>query len=173
MKREELQWCVLKWWMVLLFIAFQGRFTAGIAGSVGWKRVRRLCFASTLRPSPMGIFVFHPSVLGGCWTEQPSPECSLLPVQVPSSDFYKNFSKEVQVSQRYSRIAQSIWSSHMVEISDHLLPISKADMWSLWVGRCLHTLVACIAQPKSDPWQDRYLAKFRSHGIFGGYEGMK
>ena len=27
----------------------------------------------------------------------------------------------------------------------HLLPISKADMWSLWVGKCMHTLVTCIA----------------------------
>ena len=51
----------------------------------------------------------------------------------------------------------------MVEISDHLLPISKADMWSLWVGRCLHTLVTCIAQPKSDPRWGWYLVKFRSH----------
>ena len=52
----------------------------------------------------------------------------------------------------------------MVEIFDNLLPISKADMWSLWVGRCLRTLVTYIAQPKSDPWWGRYLAKFRSHG---------
>jgi len=58
---------------------------------------------------------------------------------------------------------------------DHLLPISKADMWSLWVGRCLHTLVTCIAQPKSDPRWGRYLVKFRSHGhgISGRCEGMK
>ena len=40
-----------------------------------------------------GVFVFHLSVLGGCWTEQPSLECSLLPVQVPSLDFYKSFFK--------------------------------------------------------------------------------
>ena len=60
----------------------------------------------------------------------------------------------------------SLWSSPMVEVSDHLFPISKADMWSLWVGKCLHTLVTCIAQPKSDPWRGRYLAKFRSHGIW-------
>ena len=113
-----------------------------------------------------GVFVFHPSVLSGCWTEQPSPECSLLPVQVPSSDFYKNFSKEVQVSQWYSRVSQSVWSSHMVEKYDHLLPISKADMWSLWVGRRLHTLVTCIAQPKGDPSRGWYLAKFRSHGTW-------
>jgi len=55
----------------------------------------------------------------------------------------------------------------MVEISDHVLPISKADMWSLWVGRCMHTLVTCIAQPKGDPCRGRYLAKFRSHGTWG------
>ena len=39
----------------------------------------------------------------------------------------------------------------MVEMSDHVLPISTADMWSLWVGRCMHTLVTCIAQPKGNP----------------------
>ena len=82
----------------------------------------------------------------------------------PARIFWKNFSKEVQVSQWYSWVAQSVWSSPMVEISDHVLPISKADMWSLWVGRCLHTLVTCISQSKSDPWWGRYLAKFRSHG---------
>ena len=70
------------------------------------------------------------------------------------------FSKKVQISQRYSRVAQSVWSSPMFEKSDHLLPISKADMWSLWVGRYLHT---CIAQLKSDPWRGQYLAKFSSH----------
>jgi len=59
--------------------------------------------------------------------------------------FLQEFSKEVQVSQWYSRVAQSVWSSHMVEKYDHLLPISKADMWSLWVGKCMHTLVTCIA----------------------------
>ena len=80
--------------------------------------------------------------------------------------FLQEFSKEVQVSQWYSLVSQSVWSSHMVEKSDHLLPISKADMWSLWVGRCLHTLVTCIAQPKSDPRRGRYLAKFRSHGTW-------
>ena len=61
----------------------------------------------------------------------------------------------------------------MVETSDHLLPTSKAVMWSLWVGRCLHTLVTYIAQLKSDPRQGRYLAKFRSHGTWGILEGMK
>ena len=40
-----------------------------------------------------GVFVFHPSVLSGCWTEQPSPEYFLLPVQVPNSDFCKIFQK--------------------------------------------------------------------------------
>ena len=40
-----------------------------------------------------GVFVFHPSVLSGCWTEQPSPECSLLPVQVRNSDFARIFQK--------------------------------------------------------------------------------
>ena len=59
--------------------------------------------------------------------------------------FLQEFSKEVQVSQWYSRVSQSVWSSHMVEKSDHLVSISKADMWSLWVGRCMHTLVTCIA----------------------------
>ena len=55
------------------------------------------------------------------------------------------FSKGVQVSQWFSRVSQDVWSSHMVEKYDHLFPISKADMWSLWVGRCMHTLVTCIA----------------------------
>ena len=41
-----------------------------------------------------GEFVFHPSVLGDYWTEQPSPEYSLLPVQVPSSEFCKTFQKK-------------------------------------------------------------------------------
>jgi len=52
----------------------------------------------------------------------------------------------------------------MVEIYDHLLLNFKADMWSLWVERCLHTLVTCIARPKSDPRWCWYLAKFRSNG---------
>jgi hypothetical protein len=51
-------------------------------------------------------------------------------------------------------------------ISDHVLPTSKADMWSLWVGRCMHTLVTCIAQSKGDPYRGWYLAKFRSHGTW-------
>ena len=86
-----------------------------------------------------------------------------FPAQIFLQEF---FSKEVQISRWYSRIAQSVWSSPMVEISDRVLPISKADMWSLWVGRCMHTLVTCIARPKSDPCQGRYLAKFRSHGTW-------
>ena len=81
--------------------------------------------------------------------------------------FARSFlSKEVQISQWYSWVARSLWSSPMVEISDHVLPISKADMWSLWVGRCLHNLITCIAQSKSDPCRGRYLAKFRSHGTW-------
>ena len=36
----------------------------------------------------------HPLVLGGWRTEQPSPECFLLPVQVPSSEFCKFFQKK-------------------------------------------------------------------------------
>ena len=52
----------------------------------------------------------------------------------------------------------------MVEIYDHILLNFKADMWSLWVERCLHTLVTCIARPKSDPRWCWYLAKFRSNG---------
>ena len=79
--------------------------------------------AHTYGSGRWGVFVFHPSVLGGCWTEQPSPECSLLPIQVPAQIFIKKISKEVQVSQWYSRVAQSVRSSPMVEISDHVLPI--------------------------------------------------
>ena len=63
----------------------------------------------------------------------------------PPRIFARIFSKEVQVSQWYSWVTQSVWSSPMVEISDHVLSISTADMWSLWVGRCMHTLVTCIA----------------------------
>jgi len=59
--------------------------------------------------------------------------------------FLQEFSKEVQVSQWYSLVAHSVWSSPMVEMSDHVLPISTADMWSLWVGRYMHTLVTYIA----------------------------
>ena len=110
-----------------------------------------------------GVFVSHPSVLSGWWTEHPSLECSLLPVQVPSSEFLQDFWKEVQCPQWYSRVTQSVWSSLMVGVFDHLLPTSKADIWSLWVGRCLHTLVTCIAEIKSDPRWGRYLAKFRSY----------
>ena len=55
-----------------------------------------------------GVFVFHPLVSSGCWTEKPSLEYSLLPVQVPNSNFCKNISKEVQVSQWYSRVSQSV-----------------------------------------------------------------
>ena len=51
--------------------------------------------AHTYGSGRRGVFIFHPLVLGGCWTEQPSPKCSLLPVQVPNLDFCKNFSKEV------------------------------------------------------------------------------
>ena len=60
----------------------------------------------------------------------------------------------------------------MVGVSDHLFPTSKADIWSLWVGRCFHTLVTCIAEPKSDPRRDRYLAKFglMEDGISEGNE---
>ena len=47
----------------------------------------------------------------------------------------------------------------MVRVFDHLLPTSKADIWSLWVGRCLHTLVTCIAEPKSDPATGSVLSK--------------
>ena len=61
----------------------------------------------------------------------------------------------------------------MVKISDHVLPISKADMWSLWVGRCMHTLVNCIAQPNGNPSWGQYLAKFRSHGTWGILKGMR
>ena len=35
-----------------------------------------------------------------------------------------------------------------------------------FIGRWLHTLVTCIAQPKCDPCRGRYLAKFRSHGTW-------
>ena len=90
--------------------------------------------------------------MGGCWTEQPSPECSLLPVQVPSSDFYKIvFSKEVQVPpmvlSSHSRCMILTWGQSF----DPLFPTSKADMWSSWVGRVLHTLVTYIAEPNGDP----------------------
>ena len=51
----------------------------------------------------------------------------------------------------------------MVRVFDHLFPTSKADIWSLWVGRGVHTLVTCVAEPKSDPQRGRYLAKFRSY----------
>ena len=81
--------------------------------------------------------------------------------------FLQEFSKEVQVSQWYSLVAHSVWSSPMVEMSDHVLPISTADMRSLWVGRCMHTMVTCIARPKGNPSRGRYLAKFRSHGTWG------
>ena len=84
----------------------------------------------------------------------------------PAQIFIRIFSKEVQVSQWYSRVAQGVWFSPMVVVSDHLLPISKANMWSLWVEGCLLTLVTCIAQPKSDLWRGGYLAKFRSHGTW-------
>ena len=36
---------------------------------------------------------------------------------------------------------------------DPLFPTSKADMWSLWVGRVLHTLVTYIAETNGDPWR--------------------
>ena len=36
---------------------------------------------------------------------------------------------------------------------DPLFPTSKADMWSLWLGRVLHTLVTFIAEPNGDPWR--------------------
>ena len=63
----------------------------------------------------------------------------------PTRNFTTFFQKRSRFSQWYSWVSQSVWSSHMVEKYDHLLPISKADMWSLWVERCMHTLVTCIA----------------------------
>ena len=84
----------------------------------------------------MGLICFHLLVLGGWRTKQRSPECFLLFVQVPSSEFCKTFSKEVQFSQWYSRVTQGVWSSHGVWVLNPLFPTSKADMWSSWVGKC-------------------------------------
>jgi hypothetical protein len=39
----------------------------------------------------------------------------------------------------------------MVGVFDHLLPILRLICGVLWVGRTLHTLVTCIAEPESDP----------------------
>ena len=64
----------------------------------------------------MGRICFHPLVLSGWRTEQPLLECFLLLVQVPSSEFLQDFSKEDRVSQWYSRVTQGVWSSHGVGV---------------------------------------------------------
>ena len=48
---------------------------------------------SYLRFGRWGVFVFHPSVLGGCWTEQPSPECSCYLFKFPTRIFARIFQK--------------------------------------------------------------------------------
>ena len=97
----------------------------------------------------MGHICFHPSVLSGWRTEQPSPECFLLPVQVPSSEFCKIFQKKFRFPNGTLE-SLKVYDPHM---GSEFRPSSKADMWSLWVGRVLHTLVTYIAKPNGDPWR--------------------
>ena len=102
----------------------------------------------------MGRICFHPLVLSGWRTKQPSPEYFLLLVQVPNSEFLqkKKFQRSsgfAMVLSSHSRCMILTW----VRVFDPLFPTSKADIWSLWVGRVLHTLVTYIAKPNGDPWR--------------------
>ena len=100
----------------------------------------------------MGRICFHPLVLSGWRTEQPSLECFLLLVQVPSSEFCKIFQKKFRFPNGTLE-SLKVYDPHIGRSFDPLFPTSKADMLSLWIGRVLHTLVTYIAEPNGDPWR--------------------
>ena len=100
----------------------------------------------------MGRICFHPLVLSGWRTEQPSPECFLLLVQVPSSEFCKIFQKKFRFPNGTLE-SLKVYDPHMGRSFDPLFPTSKPDMWSSLVRRVLHTVVTYIAKPNVDPWR--------------------
>ena len=123
-----------------------------------------------------GVFVFQTSVLSGCWTEQPSPECSLLPVQVPNSDFCKNFQKKFRFPngtfESLKVYDPHIWSRNMTIFFLSLRLIcgvyGQEDVCIPWLHVLLHRRVI---QDGVSTWPNPGLME---HGVFGGYgvDGM-
>ena len=62
-------------------------------------------------------------------------------------DFFKRSSVFPMVLSSHSRCMVLTWDQNF----DPLFPTSKADMWSLQVGRVSHTLVTYIAESNGDP----------------------